>query len=157
LMLAPISVWIALRGEILPDQPLDVLPAVCLGTAVMLWVAGFDIIYACQDALFDAQANLKSIPVRLGIRGALRLAAFCHFLMILLLAALPLVDRLGGPPLQLGWIYAAGITAVAVLLVYEHSLVRADDLTRVNLAFFQVNAVVSLGLFAVGAFDLLWQ
>jgi 4-hydroxybenzoate polyprenyltransferase len=157
LMLAPLSVWIALRGEILTGQPLDMLPAACLGTAVMLWVAGFDIIYACQDVSFDAQSNLKSIPVRLGVRGALRLAAFCHLLMILLLSALPLVDRLGGPPLQLGWIYAAGITSVAILLVYEHSLVRADDLTRVNLAFFQVNAVVSLGLFAVGALDLLWQ
>jgi 4-hydroxybenzoate polyprenyltransferase len=157
LMLAPVSVWIALRGEILMSQPLDLLPALCLGTAVMLWVAGFDMIYACQDVSFDAQANLKSIPVWLGVRGALRLAAMCHLVMIVMLVALPFVHRAGGPPLELGWIYGGGIGIVALLLLYEHSLVRADDLTRVNLAFFNVNAIVSLGLFAVGAIDLLWS
>ncbi len=156
LMLAPVSVWIALRGGILVNHPLDLLPALCLGAAVMLWVAGFDIIYACQDYAFDVQSQLKSIPVRLGIPGSLRLAAICHFLMIVMLAALPFVDHVGGPPVQFGWIYGLGIAAVALLLFYEHSLVRPDDLTRVNLAFFHVNAVVSLGLFAVGALDLLW-
>jgi 4-hydroxybenzoate polyprenyltransferase len=156
LMLAPVSVWIALRGAILADHPLDLLPAAGLGAAVLLWVTGFDIIYACQDVAFDAQWKLKSIPVRLGVPGSLRLAAACHLLMIGMLLVLPFGDRVGGPPLQLGWIYFLGILGVALLLWYEHSLVRPDDLTRVNQAFFQVNAVVSLGLFAIGSLDLLW-
>jgi 4-hydroxybenzoate polyprenyltransferase len=156
LMLAPICVWIALRGEVLLKQPLDVLPALCLGFGVLLWVTGFDVIYACQDYAFDVQTQLKSIPARLGIAGSLKLAAICHLLMIVVLAALPAAQWFGGPQLRFGWIYILGILAVAVLLLYEHSLVRPDDLTRVNIAFFHVNAIVSLGLFAVGTFDLLW-
>lgn len=156
LMLAPVSVWIALRGEYLLGHPFDLLAAGILGLAVFLWVAGFDMIYACQDVDFDVKSRLKSVPARLGVPGSLRLAAVCHLLMIGALAMLPVVARLGGPPVQLGWIYAAGIAAVGLLLWYEHSLVRPDDLTRVNVAFFQVNAVVSLGLFAVGAIDLVW-
>jgi 4-hydroxybenzoate polyprenyltransferase len=156
LMLAPVSVWIALRGEHLLQDPLDLLPAVCLGVAVMSWVAGFDIIYACQDVSFDEQANLKSMPVRLGVHGSLRLAAVCHFLMMVALTLLPFIQHLGGPPLELGWIYGVGILSVAVLLLVEHSLVRPNDLTRVNAAFFHVNAVVSIGLFAVTSVDLLW-
>jgi len=151
LMLAPISAWIALRGEWMQVEPLDVLPALVLGAAVLLWVAGFDIIYACQDADFDAVAGLRSIPARLGVRGALRLAAVCHLGMIVLLAALPWLC----PLLPLSWIYLTGIGVVAVLLVYEHSLVRPDDLTRVNVAFFQVNAIVSIGLLVVATIDLL--
>ena len=120
-----------------------------LGGAVLLWVAGFDIIYACQDVEFDRQAHLASIPVRLGVRGALRLAAACHLGMVILLALLPVVFPL------LGWVYRSGVLAVAVLLVYEHWLVRPDDLTRVNVAFFNVNAVVSIGLLIAGTLDLL--
>lgn len=148
LMLAPISAWIAIRGDAVLASPADLLPAVVLGAAVMLWVAGFDIIYACQDFEYDRQAGLHSLPTRLGVARALKLAAVCHLGMILLLAALPWVYP------HLGWIYGAGIAAVAVLLAYEHWLVRPDDLTRVNVAFFQVNAVVSLGLFVVGSLDL---
>jgi len=155
LMLAPISTWIALRGELLFATPLDLLPAVWLGAVVLMWVAGFDIIYACQDVDFDLQAKLHSIPAAVGVPTALRLAAFCHFIMVAVLASLPLVARFGGPELSLGWIYAIGTAAVALLLTYEHSIVRADDLTRVNVAFFNVNAVVSLGLFAVISIDLL--
>ena len=151
LMLAPVCAWIAIRGLVLLEDPLDLLPAVVLGGAVLLWVAGFDIIYACQDVDFDRRANLHSVPVRLGVPGALRLAAGCHFAMLLLLAALPAAC----PPLALGWIYWAGVAAVAGLLVYEHALVRPDDLTRVNQAFFHVNAVVSIGLFCVVTLDLL--
>lgn len=149
LMLAPICAWIAIRGQAVLSDPRDVLPAVILGGAVMLWVAGFDIIYACQDVEFDKQAGLHSVPAKLGVRGALRLAAACHLGMILLLAALPWFYPL------FGWIYWAGIGAVAALLLYEHSLVRPDDLTRVNIAFFNVNSVVSIGLLPVGALDLL--
>jgi 4-hydroxybenzoate polyprenyltransferase len=142
LMLAPVAAWIAIRGEV-------TWPPVVLGAAVLLWVAGFDIIYACQDVEVDRREGLHSVPATIGVRPALRLAAACHFGTVLLLFALPLVYPL------LGGIYWAGIAAVAMLLVYEHSLVRADDLTRVNLAFFNVNAIISLGLLAIGAIDLL--
>lgn len=156
LMLAPVSVWIALRGEVLMQQPLDALPALLLGAGVLLWVAGFDIIYACQDYSFDLHSKLNSIPAAIGVANALKLAAVCHLFMVIMLCLLPIVHWFGGPALHIGLIYAAGVLAVAVLLLYEHSLVRPDDLTRVNVAFFQVNAVVSLGLFAVTTLDLLW-
>ena len=148
LMLAPISAWIAIRGEAVLANVADLLPAVVLGGAVMLWVAGFDMIYACQDADFDKKQKLHSIPARLGVRGALRLAALCHLGAVGLLAALPFVYPF------LGWIYWSGIAAVAVLLLYEHAIVRPDDLSRVNQAFFNVNAVISIGILAVSCLDL---
>ena len=113
------------------------------------WVAGFDIIYACQDVDFDRQHQLFSVPARFGVADALRLAAVCHALMIALLAALPFL----APQLQLGWIYAVGLVGIAGLLAYEHRLVRPDDLSRVNQAFFNVNAVVSIGLFVLVTVD----
>jgi 4-hydroxybenzoate polyprenyltransferase len=152
LMLAPICAWIALRGELILKDPLDILPAVMLGAAVLMWVAGFDIIYACQDHGYDTRAKLRSVPARLGIPASLKLAAACHAAMLAVLVALPLAC----PSLPLGWLYWTGVGAVAVLLVVEHRLVRPDDLTRVNIAFFNVNAIVSIGLFIVGAIDLLW-
>jgi len=151
LMLAPVCAWIAIRGLVLLENPLDILPAVILGGAVLAWVAGFDIIYACQDADFDQRAKLQSVPAAIGVLGALRLAAVCHLVMLVLLVLLPLLS----PQLPLGWIYGCGIVAVAGLLLYEHVLVRPDDLTRVNLAFFNVNAVISMGLLVVGTIDLL--
>jgi 4-hydroxybenzoate polyprenyltransferase len=149
LALSPIAAWIAIRGETVIAHPPDLLPALVLGGAVLTWVAGFDIIYACQDYENDKQARLHSVPVALGISGALRLAAGCHLLTIVLFACLPFVYPL------FGWIFWAGVLAVAVLLVYEHLLVRPDDLSRVNAAFFNVNAVISIGLFLVGTLDLL--
>jgi 4-hydroxybenzoate polyprenyltransferase len=151
LMLAPICAWIAIRGELLLANPADILPAVLLGGAVLTWVGGFDIIYACQDVDFDRLARLHSIPASLGVPGALRLAAAAHVAALLFLAALPLVC----PQVRLGWIYGAGVAAVAVLLIYEHFLVRPDDLTRLNVAFFNINVIISVGLLAVGAIDLL--
>jgi 4-hydroxybenzoate polyprenyltransferase len=151
LMLAPVSAWIAIRGQVLLAHPGDLVPALVLGGAVLAWVAGFDIIYACQDVEFDRKSRLKSVPAMLGVVGALRLAAVCHLVTLVLLALLPWLC----PQVQLGWIYGLGIAAVAVLLVYEHALVRPDDLTRVNAAFFNVNVVISVGLFAVGTLDLL--
>ncbi len=148
LALSPVAAWIAIRGDVVVTNPTDLLSALVLGGAVLSWVAGFDIIYACQDYDADTRLKLHSVPVRLGVPGALRLAAACHVATIALLACLPLVY----PPL--GWIYWTGIAAVAVLLVYEHSLVLPDDLSRVNLAFFRVNAVISLGVFAVATLDL---
>ena len=142
LMLAPLAAWVAIRGK------LDWAPAV-LGAAVLLWVAGFDVIYACQDFDFDVKMRLRSVPAQFGIVGALRLAAICHFAMVALFLLLPRVyDGFDG-------IYLAGVTAIGLLLAYEHYLVRPDDLSRVNQAFFHVNAVVSIGLLIVGVVDLL--
>jgi len=148
LAFSPVAAWIAIRGEVVMQNPLDLLPAAVLGAAVLSWVAGFDIIYACQDYESDQRAGLHSIPVRLGVSGALRLAAASHAVTIIALACLPLVY----PPL--GWPFWLAVIAVAVLLVYEHLLVRPNDLSRINAAFFNVNAVISLGLFAVGTIDL---
>ena len=154
LMLAPIAAWIALRGAAVIHDPRDLLPALALGMAVLLWVAGFDVIYACQDAEFDRRSQLHSVPARWGVPRALRLAAWCHLVMLVFLAAVPVVSGIGGPPVALGWPYAVGVCVVAVLLAYEHAIVRPTDLTRVNTAFFQVNAIVSLGLFGIVLLDL---
>jgi 4-hydroxybenzoate polyprenyltransferase len=151
LMLSPVCVWIALRGDAIVANPADILPALLLGLAVLTWVAGFDMIYACQDVDFDRQARLKSIPATIGVRAALRLAAVSHLLTLVFLTALPLAC----PQVPLGWIYGAGVAAVAALLIYEHLLVRPDDLSRANVAFFNVNAIISIGLLIVGAIDLL--
>lgn len=152
LLLAPVSAWIAIRGLEMLDNPLDVLPAVVLGAAVLLWVAGFDIIYACQDEAFDREAKLHSIPVRLGVAGALRLAAVCHFGMCLALLTLPFLC----PQVGLEYLYLTSVVGVCLLLVYEHRLVKPDDLTRVNIAFFNINSIISMGLFLVGSIDLIW-
>jgi 4-hydroxybenzoate polyprenyltransferase len=138
LLLAPLAAWAAIRGA------QDLAIPLVLGLAVLFWVAGFDILYACQDVDFDRKARLSSIPARLGVAASLRLAMICHALMIALLLGLAWVAW----PL-LGVVYLVGVGLVAVLLVYEHWLVRPDDLSRVNRAFFQVNAVVSIGLFVV--------
>lgn len=135
LLLAPVSAWIAIVG--LEQMAVPVL----LGMAVLFWVAGFDIFYACQDVEFDREAHLHSVPARLGIPLSLRLAAVCHAMMLALLVALFWASP------QLGWVYLSGVLLVAGLLVYEHWLVRPDDLSRVNQAFFQVNGVISIGLF----------
>ena len=149
LAMSPMAAWIAIRGETVAQHPADLLPAIVLGAAVAAWVAGFDIIYACQDFAYDREAKLHSIPVRLGVAGALRLAAGCHFATIALLAILPLTY----PPF--GGVWWTGVAAVAALLAYEHALVRPDDLARVNTAFFNVNAIISLGLLVVGTVNLI--
>ena len=156
LMLAPVGAWIALRGLVVTEHPTDVIPAICIGLAVMLWVAGFDIIYACQDAAFDRQTGLHSIPARFGIPNALRIAAMLHLGMTVLLVLLPRVSIAAGSPIPLGWIYYGAVAIVTLLLVYEHLLVKPDDLTRVNQAFFQVNIVISVGLLVATSLDLLF-
>lgn len=135
LLLAPLSAWIAIVGMERLTVPL------LLGLAVLFWVAGFDIFYACQDVDFDRKAQLHSVPARLGVPLSLRLAAVCHAVMVGLLVGLFWASP------QLGWVYLSGVLAVAGLLIYEHWLVRPDDLSRVNQAFFQVNGVISVGLF----------
>ena len=151
LMLAPVCAWIAIRGELVLANPLDIMPALILGLAVLPWVAGFDIIYACQDVDSDRQAQLHSVPAKFGVVTSLRIAAACHAVMIGVLMILPWAC----PEIGLGWIYLVGIASVALLLIYEHSIVSADDLTRVNVAFFQLNVIVSLGLLAIGTLDVL--
>ncbi|MCE9608015.1 MAG: putative 4-hydroxybenzoate polyprenyltransferase [Planctomycetia bacterium] len=150
LMLAPVAAWIAILGDAAFDFSTGMpYPPLILGGAVLLWVAGFDMIYATQDFDVDRKLRLRSIPAKLGVRGALRLAAVCHLGMVVLLFVLP---SFFGP---FGGIWYAGAAATAALLIYEHALVKPDDLTRVNAAFFTCNAVVSLGLLAVGLLDLL--
>ncbi len=151
LMLAPICAWIAIRGEVVLHDPADLLTPLLLGLGVLFWVAGFDIIYACQDADFDREAKLKSVPAKLGIPRALRVAAVSHFLAVLAFALLPLAAA------PLGWIYWLGLAAVAVLLLYEHALVRPTDLSRVNLAFFHVNTVIGLAVLTFTSIDLWWN
>jgi 4-hydroxybenzoate polyprenyltransferase len=145
---APVAAWIALRGQTVLAGPIDVLPAALLGAAVTLWVAGFDIIYACQDAAFDAANGLRSIPARLGVPRALVLAKWLHVATLLVLAALPSVVP------ELGWIYWTAWAAIAGLLVWEHALVKPDDLSRVNQAFFTANAAIGMLLLAAIAADL---
>lgn len=140
LMLAPIATWIAICGAVSWTP-------ILLGLAVWAWVAGFDIIYACQDIDFDRQAGLYSIPARYGITRALWMARLCHATM---LAALALLWWQA----SLGWVFGAGLLVIAALLVYEHVLVKPHDLSLVNRAFFQVNALVSIGLFGSVLLDL---
>jgi 4-hydroxybenzoate polyprenyltransferase len=122
-----------------------------LGLApVTAWVAGFDTIYACQDAAFDAAHGLQSIPARLGVPRALSLAAILHGVTLLLLSLLPAVVP------QLGPIYWCALAAITALLVWEHSIVRPDDLSRVNEAFFNANALIGVVLLAAIAADLWW-
>jgi 4-hydroxybenzoate polyprenyltransferase len=137
LMLAPVAAWLAVKG------PADMTVPLLLGGAVLFWVSGFDILYACQDAAFDRAAGLFSVPATLGVRASLRVAAGCHAVMFGLLVGLGLASP------HLGAVYFAGLTGVGALLVYEHALVRPDDLSRVNRAFFQVNGVISVGLLAL--------
>jgi 4-hydroxybenzoate polyprenyltransferase len=148
--LAPVAAWIALRGQQMLHDPADVLPAAILGLAVTAWVAGFDTIYACQDAQFDAAHGLQSIPARLGVPRALGLAAWLHGLTLLLLSLLPMAVP------QLGWIYWLALAAITALLIWEHSIVRPDDLSRVNEAFFNANAAIGVVLLVAIAADLWW-
>ena len=139
--LSPLAAWIAIRGGV---SVADLAAPLVLGGAVLCWVTGFDIFYACQDVDFDRKARLRSIPATLGVRASLRMALLCHVGMIVLLI---LLYWAAAP--NLGVIYLAGVTAAALLLIYEHWLVRPDDLSRVNQAFFQVNGILSVGLFVV--------
>ena len=131
LSIAPVGAWLAVRGRF------DAAPVI-LALAVLCWVAGFDTIYSCQDVDFDRREGLRSIPARLGIRRALTVARVLHVAAVILLAAL--YTRAPFHP-----VYLAGVAAVAALLVYEHSLVSADDLSRVDAAFFAVNGWISVG------------
>jgi 4-hydroxybenzoate polyprenyltransferase len=135
LSIAPTGAWIAVRGTI--DSPVPLL----LSLVVMLWTAGFDVLYACQDYDFDRAAGLYSIPKRFGIARALWIARGLHAGAFAALVALYWLTGLGALAL-------VGVAAAGALLVYQHTLVRADDLSRLNAAFFTANACVSVILFA---------
>lgn len=152
LSLSPVCAWVAIRGVESVVNPSDLIAPVVLAAAVAAWVTGFDIIYACQDAEYDVGAGLHSIPARFGVAGALRIAAVCHVLMLVLLAALPLLAGQIG----MGWIFWIVLVVIAGLVVRQHSLVKPDDLDRVNQAFFDMNAAISLILLVVGTIDCLW-
>lgn len=140
LALSPIGAWIGIAGT------LTVTPLL-LALAVVLWTAGFDIIYACQDLMHDIKSGLYSIPKQLGIKRALILSGILHLLMVIVLLALP---RYTG----LDIIYSIGVLIVAALLFYEHSLVKPDNLSRVNMAFFTVNGIISMGLMIITLIDI---
>lgn len=131
LSIAPTGAWIAVRGEIGSAIPL------LLSLVVLLWTAGFDVLYACQDYDFDRREGLRSIPARVGIARALWIARTLHAGAFLALVALYAMTGLGA-------VAFAGVIATGALLVYQHRLVRADDLGRLNAAFFTTNAFVSV-------------
>jgi len=139
--IAPAAAWIAVRGSLDPRILL-------LTAAVMFWVGGFDVLYACQDFDFDRQTGLHSVPRFLGIRRALWIARGFHVMMLLLLVGL--VWSFG-----LGTLALVGVMVVAALLGYEHSLVSSEDLSRLNAAFFTMNGVISVLFFVFIAGDLL--
>lgn len=134
LSIAPTGAWIAVRGHL--DSPVPLL----LSLLVLLWTAGFDVLYACQDYDFDRQINLRSIPARFGIARSLWISRVLHAGAFFAVVGLYWLTGLG-------WLALAGVLVTGVLLVYQHTLVRADDLRRLNAAFFTTNAFVSVILF----------
>ena len=139
--LAPVGAWIAVTGSV-------TLVPVGLGRAVLAWVAGCDILYACQDHAFDVAAGLHSIPARFGLRRSLHVARFLHALTVILM--LIVADLMG-----LNSLYLLGVAVIAGLLFYEHRLVKVEDLTRVNTAFMTMNSIVSVGYLTFTLADLL--
>ena len=142
LSVAPVGAWVAIREEIS-------LLSMVLGAAVIFWLAGFDILYACLDVENDRRHRLNSVPQRFGVDRALKLAGGSHVVMVVFLLGL-LISPL------LGWFYFTGVLLVAGLLWYEHSLVKPNDLTKVNIAFFNVNGVISVLLMATVIADCMW-
>jgi 4-hydroxybenzoate polyprenyltransferase len=138
LSLAPMGAWLAVAGA--PSALDELAIPFLLGLAVLFWLAGFDIIYALQDHGFDRTHGLCSIPVRFGVAAALRLSGFFHVLTLLFLAAV-------GMAAQTGIIYWIGFVAVSIVLFWEHRIVKPNDLSRINKAFFDLNAYVSIGYF----------
>ena len=138
---APLAAWLAIRGEF-------AWPPILLSAAVMFWVAGFDLIYALQDIEFDRKARLFSLPSKLGVAPALRISTLFHGVTVVLLTATAMIAGLG-------WIAYAGIAIVAGILYWEHRLVTPDDLSRINVAFFNLNGYISILLLLTFAGDIL--
>ncbi|NUO06393.1 MAG: UbiA family prenyltransferase [Candidatus Brocadia sinica] len=138
--LSPLGAWVGIQGTL-------AAPPFLLSLAVVLWTAGFDVIYACQDVEHDIKSGLYSLPKKLGIKGALILSAVLHLFMVGVLLA---VSRYT----DLGILYTIGVCIVAALLIYEHSLVRPKDLSKINTAFFTVNGIISVGLMGITLLDI---
>ncbi len=139
--LAPVGAWLGVAGQF------SAVPII-LGFAVVAWGAGFDIIYSCQDLDYDGEVNLYSMPRSLGVRRALAISSILHLISFFLLVALRFL-------LPLGSIYLLGLCLVGLMLVYQHRVVRPDDLDKVNFAFFNLNAYLSVGLFLFTLFDVI--
>jgi 4-hydroxybenzoate polyprenyltransferase len=143
--LAPVGAWVAVRGAL--DAGVEAV--ILLGGAVFLWVAGFDVLYACQDVEHDREEpGLHSIPKRLGLKRSLLLARGFHLVAVVLLAAVGIVA-------SLGWIYAVGVVLAAALLHREHSILAPDDLSRLDVAFFKLNGLVSVVVGTLAVVDVL--
>jgi 4-hydroxybenzoate polyprenyltransferase len=140
--IAPVGAWIAIR------EGISIEPLV-LGAAVVFWLVGFDIIYSCMDIDSDKVNNLHSIPQKFGVRIALKIAFVSHLIMILFLTLLLFIP-------VLGWVYFSGVILTAGLLFYEHSLVKEDDLSLVNVAFFKINGIISVLLMFFVIVDTTW-
>lgn len=140
LAFSPIGAWIGVTGSF------AIAPFV-LSIAVILWTAGFDIIYSCQDLEHDVKSKLYSIPKSLGIKNSLKLSSFLHFLMLLVLVLFMYYT-------ELGMVYYAGVCIVGALLFYEHSLIKPDDLSKINMAFFTVNGLISILLMIMTLIDI---
>lgn len=140
LAFSPIGAWIGVKGEI-------AFAPFILAFAVLLWTAGFDVIYSCQDLQHDIKAGLYSIPKKMGLKNSLRLSSILHFLMILTLIIFMYFTNLG-------IIYFGGVCFVCIMLFYEHSLIKPHDLSKVNMAFFTVNGLISILLMIVTLVDV---
>lgn len=138
LALAPLGAWLAVRGEF-------AWPPVVLAAAVVFWLVGFDIIYATQDLEFDRQAGLHSLPAKLGIPAALHVAQAAHGVMAITLLAFGLISRLGLP-------YYVGLTVIVICLIWQHFLARKQDPVSLNVAFFRMNAIISVVFLVAVAF-----
>jgi 4-hydroxybenzoate polyprenyltransferase len=141
--IAPVGAWVAIREEIS-------FISLFLGAAVFFWLIGFDILYSCMDVDTDRLNRLNSIPQRFGVEMALKMAWTSHAVMVVFLLVLLESTVLLGP------VYLAGVVLVAGLLIYEHSLVKKDDLSNVNMAFFNVNGIISIGLMVFVIVDCIW-
>ncbi len=139
---APIGAWIGVTGR-------WSWPAVLLGVAVGTWIGGFDCIYACQDYAADQQIGVGSVPVRWGIAGALRISSAVHVVTMIFFVWFGLAAGYG-------WLWWLGLALTAIVLVYEHSIVKADDLSRLNRAFFTANGVIGIAIFVFALADLIF-
>ncbi len=143
LAVAPVGAWLAVRGEL-------AWPPVVLAVAVVLWLTGFDIIYATQDHEADKALGLHSLPVRFGIAGSLWIARATHAAMV---AALLAFGRVAG----MGWLFYAGLAVIAACLIVQHALARKQDPVSLNVAFFRMNAIISVVFLAAVAADVAWR
>lgn len=142
-VVAPVGAWLAVTGTFAGSAP-----AMVLGLAVGLWIGGFDLIYACQDAEVDRRIGVRSVPARFGVRAALHASTITHVVTFALFVVF-------GMMIGLGWLWWIGLALTAVALIYQHAIVKPDDLSLANRAFFTANGFVALALFGFAVCDLL--